>query len=1145
MMKRYFTSQMIFMRCLLLIGFILSAICASAQTFTTTQNFVVETRVKTPKQNVADLNSLVVDSANRTVQYFDGLGRLLQTVEWQGSPKKRDLVTPVAYDAFGRAEKKYLPYSATVATSTGGYKTTAITDQNSFYTTPGTTSGWASGGVVPIPGAAFSKTIFELGPLDRVQEQGAPGSVYQPAARSATTGRTVVLNYGTNNALTLYSTTGYAVRLFKSTASTVAGESHKRVLSSSGNYPANELFLTVAKDENWTGTPAADAKLGSSEEYKDKEGRILLKRTFNKVGTTVQVLSTYYVYDELDNLSFVLPPAANGDAGTPTQAILDNLCYQYRHDHRNRLMEKRIPGKGDWDQIIYNPLDQVVFTQDPAQRAAGSPGPYRSFIKYDGQGRIIMTGVESGQTGSHASVQNTVNTWHNPHWDSRDASGIHGYTNLSIPGNTVGMDIQVVNYYDDYNIPGIPDNQSTSYSKMTSGLLTATKTKVLGSANHYLWTINYYDDEGRVVRVWEQHYKGGTVAANSYDEITNTYNFAGEMTASVRRHFVAGVEKLHVANRFTYDHMGRPKDTYQKTGDVVSTANKEILLSRKTYNEVGQLSVKQLHAKNLTTPVFAQTITYGYNARGWLKSSGSTWFNQTLNYEEVISGVAPQYNGNISRQLWGPAATPSLHNFVYSYDNLNRLTLAKSDEGKNETIGYDLLGNITRLKRDSSATVSTDRLRYDYTNGRLTQVYDSVLVKNPAYQLPLATTYAYNTLNGNLTSRSNVVKNNNLSNITYNHLNLPVTLTVGDGATASALTYTYDADGNKLKKLVTGANALNNEYINGIHYENGVLKFVQTTEGRVLRSSATDYKYEYAVGDHLGNGRVYFEVDTANVATRKQEVDYYAFGLEIERQISSPKNLYLYNGKEKQEHEKLFDYGARFYDPVVARWNVIDPLAENHYEVSAFAYVVNNPINFIDPFGLDTVKPNQIVPPAPDVRPFDPKVDVIELNEVGVTSKSKSSVIDDLQTTLDAIGVADPTGIADGVNAVIHLSRGNYGDAAISAIAIIPYVGDLAKGAKYGTKFYKAYKSLDKVRKTMQIHHRIPQKYIKNGLFPKKMLTSLSNLQGLPTEIHQKVVTPAWNAFMKANPNASRAEVMKFAIEMDKTIAQHINTIGR
>ncbi len=79
----------------------------------------------------------------------------------------------------------------------------------------------------------------------------------------------------------------------------------------------------------------------------------------------------------------------------------------------------------------------------------------------------------------------------------------------------------------------------------------------------------------------------------------------------------------------------------------------------------------------------------------------------------------------------------------------------------------------------------------------------------------------------------------------------------------------------------------------------------------------------------------------------------------------------------------------------------------------------------------------------------------------------------------------------------------------------------------------------------MQIHHRIPQKYIRSGLFPKEMLTSLSNLQGLPTEIHQKIVTPAWSAFMRANPNASASEVMKFAIEMDKKIVPYINSIGR
>lgn len=78
----------------------------------------------------------------------------------------------------------------------------------------------------------------------------------------------------------------------------------------------------------------------------------------------------------------------------------------------------------------------------------------------------------------------------------------------------------------------------------------------------------------------------------------------------------------------------------------------------------------------------------------------------------------------------------------------------------------------------------------------------------------------------------------------------------------------------------------------------------------------------------------------------------------------------------------------------------------------------------------------------------------------------------------------------------------------------------------------------------MEIHHRIPQMYIgKNKLFPPSMRRSLSNLQALSVKNH-RMISGYWANFRRNNPNPTRSEVLKFAMQMDKIAAEYINIIN-
>ena len=345
--------------------------------------------------------------------------------------------------------------------------------------------------------------------------------------------------------------------------------------------------------------------------------------------------------------------------------------------------------------------------------------------------------------------------------------------------------------------------------------------------------------------------------------------------------------------------------------------------------------------------------------------------NEKIYYnEDFPEGVEPLYNGNIADDYY--SAHDSAH-FRLSYDGLNRLTASQQytrDGVKTaaaEAFTYDKMGNITSIVRSTEKPIpnyiNRVQLFYDgnriirgegspYSGGYNDMVYPNLVGKDVEYEYDP---------NGNLIKNSD----NRISLTTYNLLNLPQTIAFSD---KSLSVFYYMADGRKIRNA-TGAYSIStavpidsvvkntdpyisymSEWNDVYWYQRTQQKYINTPEGNIEVSTGRkmSFSYYYTSKDHLGSIWLYW-----NSLNNSRANIYYPSGIMREKR-RSPYNYGL-TGKEIVYDNGLDEYffGARTLFAPINRFNQPDPLCEEYYHISPYAYCANNFINAVDPDGRD------------------------------------------------------------------------------------------------------------------------------------------------------------------------------------------------
>lgn len=725
--------------------------------------------------------------------------------------------------------------------------------------------------------------------------------------------------------------------------------------------------------------------------FKDLDGNTILERRNQG--------DTYYVYDKLGQLRYILSPQYQ------EKEDLAAYAYQYDYDECGNLVRKTLPGS-QYTQYWYDKEGLLAYEQDALLR---DKGLYRFYL-YDRFDRVVLVGTT---TSCNTNIKNAkLNVSFSSQNGGIANSGYAFYGNTSNFSKGSNVSLEKAYYYDSYDfLSGAFKDDFAPISPSQKGgcndLLVGSIIKT--SNGQFLFTVNSYDPKGNLINTSTKGLKGYT------SKVSNTYSLTNKLVTSDAELDVKYGELLKISLTNEYS---------TRNNLLIS---KKLILSHGEGTESSSTLNYMYDATNrlsqIVRPEQYGNVSYSYDVHGWPVKIESNSFKEELSYSDGVG--TPCYNGNISSLKWSNSNYSEKRGYKFHYDRLNRLTEANYGEGESlsnagdnfkESVNYDLNGNITSLERHGKKQDGTygviDKLNVSLNGNQIVNISDAAdkIVYEGALDFEPASdgisSCKYNDFGALISDTGR-----GITMIEYDNNKNPIRIQFSNG---NVTKYIYSAEGTKLRTiyytampninvpdgctheldaseiqttdsldfLMEGNLILKNGRINkylfeggycGIAkpaphfslYEDGSDSEISEEEQKAYEErrkewtkavealNATDaFNFYYYNKDHLGNNREVIDFGGKIC----QVINYYPFGTPFSDQsttLQADFQPYKYNGKEFDMMHGLntYDYGARQYNPIVPTWDRIDPLCENFGYMSPYNYCLDNPVNTTDQDG--------------------------------------------------------------------------------------------------------------------------------------------------------------------------------------------------